>query len=61
LSAEVGSLASGDLAAEGSAGWSQRSEYEVGVGLSSPCEDVSPEAEELPPLEAFTKQCEWGY
>jgi hypothetical protein len=31
-------------------------EYEVDVRLSPACEDVSPEAEERPPLEAVTEQ-----
>jgi hypothetical protein len=50
-----------DLAAEGSIDWSQRSEYEVGVRWSPACKDVSPEAEEHSPLEAVTKQNDWGH
>jgi hypothetical protein len=38
-----------ELAAEGSIGWSQRSEYEVGVRWSPPCEDASPEVEKRRP------------
>jgi hypothetical protein len=45
-----------ELAAEGSTSWSHQSKYEVGVRWSQAYEDVSPEAEELPPLEAVTEQ-----
>jgi hypothetical protein len=44
------------LTAEGSTSWKQRSEYEVGVKWSPPCEVVSPEREERPLLGAATKQ-----
>jgi hypothetical protein len=37
------------------------SEYEVGMRWSPACEDVSPEAEERPPLEAYTKQLDWEH
>jgi hypothetical protein len=47
----VGSQSSRGLAAE-----AKRSEYEIGVRWSPPYKDVSPEAEELPPLEAAIKQ-----
>jgi hypothetical protein len=45
-----------ELATEGSTSCGQRSEYEVGVRWSLPCEDVSPEAEERSPLEAAITQ-----
>jgi hypothetical protein len=45
-----------ELTAEESTGLSQRSEYEVDVRWSPPYEDVSPEAQERPSLEAVTKQ-----
>jgi hypothetical protein len=45
-----------EVATEGSTGSSQRRDYEVGVRWSTPCEDLSPEAEERPLLEAVTKQ-----
>jgi hypothetical protein len=45
-----------ELAAEGNTECSQWSEYEVGVRRSPPCEDVIPESEERPPLEAATKR-----
>jgi hypothetical protein len=50
-----------ELAAEGSTRWSQRSQYEVGVKWSQPCKDVNSEAEEHRPLEAVTKQRDWGH
>jgi hypothetical protein len=59
LSLAFGSLSSRELVAHGITGWSQRSEYEVGVRRSSPCEDVRPKAEERPPLETFTCQATW--
>jgi hypothetical protein len=49
------------LAAEGSIGWSQRSEYEVGVRVSPPSDDISREGGEHPTLEAVTKQCDWEH
>jgi hypothetical protein len=51
----------GEIAAEGSISWSQRSMYEVGVRWSPACKDVSPEeGEERPPSKAPTKQREQG-
>jgi hypothetical protein len=45
-----------ELTAERSTSRSQQSEYEVGVRWSQASEDVGPEAEEHPPLEAVTRQ-----
>jgi hypothetical protein len=50
-----------ELVVDGSTSGSQRSEYEDGVRRSPPCEDVSPEAEERPPLKAVTKQRDWWH
>jgi hypothetical protein len=50
-----------ELTAEGSASWSQQSEYRAGVRWSQAYEDVSPEAEERPPLEAVTEQRDWEH
>jgi hypothetical protein len=51
-----------ELAAEGTSDWrSQRSEFEVGVIWSPLFEDVSLEAKNYQPLEAVTKQLDWGY
>jgi hypothetical protein len=38
-----------------------RCEYAFGLRWEPPCMDVSPEAEERPPLEAVTKQRDWRY
>jgi hypothetical protein len=48
-----------ELTAEGSTSCSQQSQNEVGVRWSPACQEVSPEAEERPLLEAVTKQCDW--
>jgi hypothetical protein len=48
-----------ELTAEGSISWSQQ--LEVSVRWSQACEDVSPEADERPPLEAVTEQRDWEH
>jgi hypothetical protein len=50
-----------ELTAEGSTRRSQQSGYEAGVKWSQAREDVSPEAEERPLLEAITKQRDWEH
>jgi hypothetical protein len=48
-----------ELADEGSTGWNQRSEYDVGVRWTLPYDDLNSEAEERPTFEAAAKQRDW--